>query len=193
MKFYIFASNKKEIKTSRRKAFFSSSEFEECYDKFYNICRENRFDNAYLVADFESERKNWVSTIDNNNEESVPFLIVCEYHFQDYKCNSGMNYSRKDNTCVTRKGFAHEFKDNLAAIREFLYCFDNHIRAEFELSYIVGTRTYTRKIASTVDILRSQNYTGCKLRRILLKPTIWENTKSEKRSFQMYKIEKAVN
>ena len=193
MKFYIFTSNKKEIKSSRRKAFFKSDNFEECYDKFYNLCEENRFDNAYLVADFECYRKKWVSSVDENSEENIPFFVVGEYHNGIGTCNN-KNYSREDNTCVFRKGFAHEFADNLAAIREFLYCFQNHIVASFEICYKVGSRIYKRNIADTVSIIRTATYSGYKLKRIKLNTSSWETVPTvEERKLQMYKLKKNDN
>lgn len=190
MKFYIFTSNKKEIKSSRRKAFFKSDNFEECYDKFYNLCEENRFDNAYLVADFECYRKKWVSSVDENSEENIPFFIVCEYH-TCIECPNTKNYSRQDNTCVFRKGFVHEFTDNLAAIREFLYCFENHIVASFEIRYKLDNRIYKRNIADTVSIIRTATYSGYKLKRIKLDiSSNWETVPTvEERKLQMYKLE----
>ena len=200
MKFYIFGNTKKcsTIVANRKSAAFTSDDLNATLETYKNYINEVRFTNIYFIADFElfgsAGLFKKTVTLDEDNNPVLPFLVIGEWHNGENKDN----IIRCDKTIITRKGFTHQFNDNLAALQEFLYCIDNHIKSEFSIEYsrtkiMNGVKTkcdYFRMIADSVAVVR--NTKPKPINRIRLFETDWKTDFNivDKSKFVMYKLEK---
>lgn len=158
MRFYIIGNMSlgKDISMPVKKAAFSSSDLDTTIDTFVNFVNEVRFTNMYLVADFEVSKQPMLDTF-NRDSDSLPFFVIGEWHIGDDKSE----VIRNDITVVQKKGFEHEFSNNLTAMREFLYCINNHIECVFKIrygkhdSYYHIDKVIERHICSSVQVVRA--------------------------------------
>lgn len=155
MRYYIFGNTKdsSSIVASKKSAAFSSTDIDVAYEKYKSYIKEARFTNVYFVVDFELYGKMFTSFSLNDSEDTpIPFFVIGDWH-------GGGRIIRNDCTVISRKGFDHEFNNNLSAMKEFLYCIDNHIQCDFRILYkksTTGNGITNRLIVDSVDLIRNK-------------------------------------
>lgn len=194
MLFYILGSKEKRFTCSAKKALHVSSDFSESLEKYETYIKECRRDNLYLVADFQNNKRGFISSLSNDFDYHMPFFIVCEWHIDNPD-----NYIRKDNTVILRKGFRHELCNNVTALREFLYCYENQIPAKFTISYQKKHsdkniyRTFVRELADLEQIFT--NTKKYKVKRFEIDESVlseWEGESLKQHGFYLYNLKEEV-
>ena len=184
MKFYIFGSSSSKINVKPKKAIYSSDNFEDVVKMFDSYVAGIRNTNIWLVVDFECKKQSfWGSNLNKDHFSDLPFFVIAEYHFG----KSGINCVRRDTTCIFRKGFHHEFSNNIKALKEFLYFYNKDEYARWTLTYRIGDREFNREIINTIDLRDSKKK---KVRKFCLGNNDWETIPLSRNSteFFNYKI-----
>lgn len=194
MKYYIFGSlsHNKTISTHRKKAVFSSTNLDAAMNKFIDYVNEVRYNNMYLIVDFEVDKPRWKSSLENDNDETLPFFIIADWNSRK---DSKTEYVRTDSTVLSRAGFDHQFSNNLVAMREFLYCIENHIECELKIKYTKYfdndfqlDKYYERTICNSVDLVRAEK--KYPLKRLKLTGITWYNVETKYKPVNLFTIPK---
>lgn len=157
--FYVFGSDEPSKHMIASECSFMSGDLNEAYEKYAQYCLENRWEHCYLVVDFGLSKPKMfsVSSLDVNNDNNIiPFFIIGEYHAK----SDNREIIRRD-SCITKlnNGFEHEFVDNLAAIREFMYFYSKDIDVSLGIVYqkIVEDNIciFERRIADTKTLMNN--------------------------------------
>ena len=155
--FYVFGSDEPSKHMIASECSFMSGDLDEAYEKYAQYCLENRWEHCYLVVDFGLSKPKLfsISSLDVDND-IIPFFIIGEYHAK----SDNREIIRRD-SCITKldNGFEHEFIDNLAAMREFLYFFNKDIDVSLGIVYqkVIEDNIciFERKIADTKSIMKT--------------------------------------
>lgn len=162
--YYIFASDKNEvIKTKVSKAAFSSSNLDECVERFNKYIKEIRYKHMYMIVDFGDigNRGFFKSQCINplSHSDYIPFLVIMEYHFGDDRSK----LVRADHTEILHYGFKQSFENNLSAVKCFNIWLERGEAVKFIIKYrrkVHGKGTsiyicgYEKSIADSKSILR---------------------------------------
>lgn len=201
MKFYIFGNtnDKKNFVISSKKAVYSSENLNEALNKYEEYVDRASYSNCYFVADFEVYRNSKMFgsiSLGKDTDLNLPFFIIGEWHLGETDKN---NCIRKDHTIIKKRGFTHEFENNLVAIKEFIFCVENNIDCEFSIIYSKifdlncksVNRQFVRKISSRADVIRSR---GNSIKKFKLNSPDWYfHPVNSKREFKTYVIPPHTN
>ena len=168
MRFYIFGNDKPKINVRPKKAIYYSEYFNEAIKNFDHYVAGIKNKNIWLVVDFECRKQSfWGSGLNDDHFSKLPFFVIAEYHYD----NHSFSCARRDTTTVFRSGFNHEFDNNVKAMREFLYFYNNNDYAKWSVTYQVGERLFVREIINTNDLKDSKVR---KVRKFRLGEELWE-------------------
>lgn len=199
MKYYIFGNTKKSriIQQSTKKAAYSSDDLIDALEVFKSYINEVRYTNCYLVVDYDNVTPSLftVYSVDNDLHSKMPFFIIGEWHLGEDKDH----IIRADHTSIRRKGFIHEFNNNLLAAKEFHYCIAGKMYASMNIMYsrvsdINGVnvdQSYSRLVGNTCDIMATKKIYNKKFR--ITSPN-WDKYKDEKeRKFILYNMKDSLD
>lgn len=183
MKYYIFGQNNSQtIITSTKKAAFTSSNIDEAYNKFKSYVNESRYDNIYFIVDFGTSDPKFFkrSCLENDLEETMPFLIIGEWNLSSDKSD----IIRNDQLYIKKYGFKHRFNNNLTAVKEFEFCISAGNYCELFITYakpgyLDVDKTFDRLVSSSrKHFLEKPKY----IRNIRIKSPSWMKCIDEKKS-----------
>ena len=177
MRFYIFGSDKSQLKTKAKKAYFVTGNIEEAAAKFKYAVESIRYHHLYLVVDFEHVHFPLFKRVSiNDGYDELPFFIVGEWHISD----TFDKYIRTDHTIVTIKGVEAHFENNLKALRHVINMYKAGTRdIKFEVVYgefveAEGIDTERRIVRTIVDFSNPDTYAVISgIRNIVLDKLMW--------------------
>lgn len=190
MKFHIVGAETPKVT-------FKTNKSNSCTDSlssaiyFFNRCNlERRFHHSYLLIDFENKKPKILETLSFKESDigNMPYLIIGEYHY-DQDTDPEMTF-RSDKLIVRTKGFDHEYKDNIAAIKDIVAKSRSDIYAELFIEYkvyvegLLGIKE--RYICSTDEINNPIQY----IKKFEVEPFNVEPGDIEPRVFYTYTLDK---
>ena len=188
MRFYILGNWSEEFSCTPKRASYQTTDLDEALFRFDKYAAEARYNHMYLVVDFEYQRQSILgSSIKKDYSENLPFFVLSEYHYGDIN-----DIARHDTTVIYKKGFEHEFCNNIVALKEFLYCCDNNVMVDWNIRYIKVDnngvcRLFERKIVSTIDI---KDGGSKKIRRFRIRKNQWSKAPQIEKHFNIYDLKK---
>ena len=198
MKYYIFAGNTPVIKSTIKKAKYSSTKLRVIIDRFDIMINQGAYNHCYLIVDFESNKKIPVFgalDIARDEDKQMPFFIIGEWHIgQDQS-----DYIRTDLIQIVKNGFVHEFDNNYDAMREIEFCIENKTWFVMSILYsrverrgnIKLNRTFVRQICDMSEYIERRRKNLKPLKKIIIRDEYnWFPLPKTERKFFNYDLKK---
>lgn len=192
MKFYIFGNNRNNmtIKTKSKKALYKSSSLDDTLEQFKLFVDQVRHNNLYMIADFEDNKTSMfkVSSLDNDLDNKMPFFIIAEWHIG----NNKNRIIRCDHTFIEKKGFLHEFQNNLIAIQDYLYSVENGDCVSFGIIYSkfekVAGRMVEKQFKREISNSDKRRIKGNPIKKIKISSNSWNFVPISRNNLNMFTI-----
>ena len=193
MKFYIFGNNASNmiIRTKSKKALYKSSSLDDTLEQFKIFVDQVRHNNLYMIADFENRKASLfkTSSLDDDLDNKMPFFVIAEWHVG----NNKNKIIRCDHTFIEKKGFLHEFQNNLTAIQDYLYSVENEDKCSFGIIYSkfekVGRRTVEKQFKREISSSEDRRVKGTRpIKKLKISSSSWNFVPINRNNLSMFTI-----